>query len=97
MKENYEIYYITWQDIEIEICYCPSWSNYAEIAHLEIKRQGDGPLPITDTGYRSHFIHHDQLKRYNDPCEFVLAWLDHEAQSKSWQSHLTDYNQLKLI
>ena len=97
MKEDYEIYNITWQGIDIEIHYCPSWSSYAETAHFKIRRQGDGPLPISDTGYRSHFINRDQLKSYNDPCQFMMAWLDHEAQSKSWQSYLADYNQLKLF
>lgn len=42
-------------------------------------------LPITDTGYRSHFLSPLELINAGGPVTFVTAWLDREAKSKDWQ------------
>lgn len=43
------------------------------------------PLPITETGYRSHFINPLELVNAGGTVTFVTAWLDREAKGKAWQ------------
>ena len=44
-----------------------------------------GALPVTETGYRSHFIAAAELAAAGGPARYVLAWLDREARTKRWQ------------
>ena len=43
------------------------------------------PLPITATGYLSHFIPALQLINAGGPVTFITAWLERETQSKIWR------------
>jgi len=55
--------------------------------HVEITslRPRAAPLPITETGYKSHFIAAIDLINAGGPVTLVTAWLDAEARSKAWQ------------
>jgi hypothetical protein len=55
--------------------------------HLSIDsiKPKKAPLPITATGYLSHFIPALQLINAGGPVTFITAWLDRETKSKSWQ------------
>jgi len=43
-------------------------------------------IPLTDTGYRSHFIDGEQLKEAGGVRSFVEQWLAAESHSKEWQN-----------
>lgn len=88
---------ITWQNIAITIRYTPQWSKFAEMAHLEIERVGDGQLPITSTGYKSHFTPKENIEEYGSVQEFVRAWLDEYSKKKEWKTYLVSQRQLTLI
>ena len=53
--------------------------------HLEVK--ADERLPITETGYRSHFIHPEELALWASPEAFVLDWLNDAARRPDWQQY----------
>ena len=80
---------IVWQGIALSISYCPSWSpSYREIyghdmAHIEV-RCDDRPLPITETGYRSHFIRRPIVEEQGGVEAFVRKWLDEAATETGW-------------
>ncbi len=87
----------------IEISYCPQWlakdiDGY-NIAHLEIRaiEPENARLPITETGYKSHFFHHADIEQYGDAVEFVTAWLENAAKSREWQTHLEKSKQPDLF
>lgn len=85
---------IDWRGIRIEISYNPSWSeSYARIygyplAHLEVRSiaPDKAALPITATGYRSHFTPAQVIEENGGPVAFVLAWLAEAEQSPEWQA-----------
>jgi hypothetical protein len=56
------------------------------LAHLEIEatQPARAPLPITETGYRSHFERADNIEAAGGPEAFARAWLDHEAGRPAW-------------
>ena len=55
--------------------------------HIEVESivPKKAPLPITETGYRSHFLPPLELLNNGGPVTFVTAWLDREANRKEWQ------------
>ena len=57
-------------------------SSHIEVYVVRPKR---ATIPITETGYRSHFIDARELTQAGGPVAFVVAWLDAEAKSKEWQ------------
>ena len=99
--EEKQTYQTSWQGIPLSVSYCPSWStSYGEIygydlAHIEVR--GPCPLPITETGYRSHFDRSDNIDAEGGPVAFVLAWLDSEAQGKAWKKAEVKTRQLTLF
>ena len=54
-------------------------------------------IPITETGYRSHFIDTLELINQGGVVTFVTAWLDREAKSKDWQNRELASRQLDLF
>ena len=53
-------------------------------------------LPITETGYRSHFIDTEELSLAGGAVSFVTDWLDREAITKKWQRAVLEGAQLEL-
>ena len=85
-----------WEGRTIRLSYHPRYLKM--IDHLEI-RSGDGdPLPITETGYKSHFFGPVEPVMSNDEViEMIVRWLDKEAASPSWQTYLLQSKQLSLF
>lgn len=92
-KRRFEI---DWQDpatattVRIRIThardYLSTGSDHIEIESIKPKR---APLPITDTGYRSHFMPAADLLDAGGPVAFVTAWIAEEAKGKSWTRSAT--------
>lgn len=94
-----QIYRLTWGGIGIEARYSPV--KWAVIAHLEIESidPPHSPLPVTKTGYRSHFHEIGTIERdfSGDVVAAVLDWLSTKAKSKEWQQHLEETRQGNLF
>ena len=86
MRQRPTTYKIVWRDILIvirhELDYLWKGTSHIEI---HVVRPKAAAIPITETGYRSHFIDAHELDAAGGPIPFVLAWLDEEAKSKEWQ------------
>ena len=94
-----ETHKFTWEGIEIELTYVPKAYGGA-IAHLEVRSINPkrAPLPITETGYRSHFHPVGTVEEGEGTLiEQVTAWLDEEAKSKKWQTYLVESRQFSLF
>lgn len=96
---------LDWQGITVEIVYEPNWLNIANrdgdlpSAHLDIRSINPerAPLPITETGYRSHFLHPVEIDELGGPVAYVQAWLDEMARSSEWRDHEARSRQLSLF
>lgn len=74
--------------------YLSSGSDHLEIESLRPKK---APLPITETGYRSHFIPALDLMNAGGPVTFVTAWINQEAKGKIWTKAATAKQQADLF
>jgi hypothetical protein len=79
MKQQHTI---TWRGIALTITFTPDWLKVAD--HLEIETEGRVPLPVTETGYRSIFLHQGAVARHGGPVSYTIARLDEEARRLGW-------------
>lgn len=87
-----------WNGILIALTYHPK--KFGTIDHIEIETIDPprAPLPITETGYRSHYCQIDELDSYErDPVRYMREALDHYAQSRSWQQQQDAARQYSLF
>lgn len=87
MTRSIETHTIAWRGIRIEIRYEARWLGGDVAAHLEVGvcAPEGAAIPITETGYRSHFANPGDIEDAGGPVAFVTAWLDEAAQSKGWK------------
>ena len=73
--------------------------DYLGSDHLEIEsiKPAKAPLPITETGYRSHFMNALELIAAGGPVTFVTAWLEQDAKGKAWTKAATANTQGDLF
>ena len=87
---------IIWEGRSIRLSYTPRYCD--AIDHVEITAEDRQPLPVTETGYRSHFFGPVTPALTIDDVEhMVVAWLDGEAKGKSWQDYVCRARQLSLF
>lgn len=89
---------LTWRGIEIEATYTPR--KWGVVDHLEIYSvaPGGAPLPITETGYKSHYHPAGSIAAQGgDVVAVLIAWLDAEAAKTGWKQHEAAACQLSLF
>jgi len=79
-----EKYNIIWRSIPIEIAYTPE--KFGMVDHIELRTENKTPLPVTETGYRSHFMNKGTVAHHGGAVAFVTVWLDHEAEQMKWSN-----------
>lgn len=96
---------LEWRGIVVSVVYEPDWLGLAaklgEVsnAHLEIEVLSPerAALPITDTGYRSHFLPRSAVEQAGGPVAYVTAWLDEAAKAPAWKKREQQSRQLSLF
>ncbi len=99
----YELHRIEWNGISIEVRYAPEWlamhdTDY-DVAHVEIEavQPQRTPLPITETGYKSHFTSKAVIDGYGGPVAFAQTWIHAEAAKPEWQAREASQRQMSLF
>jgi hypothetical protein len=93
-KNEEQTFSLLWKATEITIKYRPNYSEATEkiagyrLAHLQVMSKNRTPLPMTETGYRSHFTAAKCIEDFASPIDFVKAWLAEAEQSKKWKAWL---------
>lgn len=82
-----EQHHITWRGIALDVTFTPK--RFAGHDHIEIRAEGPAVLPVTDTGYRSHFLPHGIIEGAGGVVAFVTTWLDAAAKERRWSGQLS--------
>lgn len=93
-----QTYRFQWEGIEIEAIYSPI--KWGVIAHLEIEsiQPPRAPLPITESGYKSHFHPCGTVEANGgDVVAQIVAWLDEEAAKPEWRAYAANSRQGELF
>jgi len=105
MNNQKQICKTVWQDIAIEVAYTPDWLNQANkypeagYAHIEVRsiEPEKIPLPITETGYKSEFIHDSCIDGLDDAVAFIIDQLEEGAKAPVWQAYVEQQRQYTLF
>lgn len=105
ISDKISVHHMAWRGTQIEITFDPDWLNGSsrnpEYAFERLQVQSTAPerapLPITETGYKSHFIPAGSTDAYGGPIAYVEAWLDHEANSAEWIEQEAKSRQMSLF
>ena len=97
-KRKDKTFSLTWRGTLIAIRHTPDYLVRGN-DHLEVmvKKPVKAILPITDTGYRSHFLAPDELATEGGPVLFVQSWLEREAATKQWRAKEVKMAQLDFL
>ena len=89
---------LTWRGIKLRITHTPSYITPGW-DHLDIRvlAPKGAILPITTTGYRSHFLSDDDLAAAGGATAFVRVWIEREAATKTWRKATLRHAQLDLF
>lgn len=95
-EENIEVRTFVWRDITKELKHEVGYSTMLDLHHLQIEAIAPerAALPITGTGYLSHFYYGAPEA---DTVAAVSAWLDEEAAKPEWKAHIAAQRQLSLF
>lgn len=98
MKDKVELplTVIVWRGITVHIRYETQYSRMRDLHHLDILavEPPRAKLPITETGYLSHFYYGEVVE--NVGAE-VLKWLEEEADKPEWKEAEASAKQLMLF
>jgi hypothetical protein len=103
MSDGYQKHLVDWEGVALSISYCPDGSPAFKsvmdgpLAHLEISSLDGQPLPISETGYKSHFISAQQIEEEGGPVACAQAWLDPDRQAPEWKAARAQRRQLSLF
>lgn len=96
-ERGYDVIKADWRGIGLTIRYHPTWSEAGGVAHLEIIADDRQILPITETGYKSHFLYPDEMKDFESPVALVIDWLEHEGGTERWKRREAEAKQMSLF
>lgn len=83
-KRPIEHHPIVWRGIPATVVYTPD--SFAGHSHLEVMSEPRTPLPISETGYRSVFLHSVEIEDAGGAASFALRWLDAASKSPQWRA-----------
>jgi hypothetical protein len=88
---------LVWREALIAIQY-KSGDTFG-FAHLEVRAIAPTgiPLPVTETGYRSHYVYPLSVRNAGGVVSYVRRWLDSEATTKTYLRALERWRQLDLF
>lgn len=80
---------IDWQGLSLSVTFIPDWSGLGYVAHMEIEtiKPARAPNPISETGYKSHFLPLNEVENAQELRTYVLAWLTEAAKKTDWKAH----------
>ena len=98
MKNGPTVAKLVWRDITCRVRHTPDYISKGW-SHIEIivLTPKDAPIPITATGYRSHFLDQELLVEAGGPVTFFLDWIEREARTRQWAKAEFKWRQLELF
>lgn len=88
---------IIWDGVLIEITYHERRHKNPSFDHIELRIPDAQIIPLTETGYKSHFLPSGIVGQHGGYEGFVRAWLDHAAKSSDWKARKDAARQMSLF
>ena len=98
MEQAPQVFNFTWQGVEVRVTFTPRFRGFMEHLAIESIAPKRAPLPVTGTGYLSHFMQPGTIAAHGgDVVAQVKAWLDDESRSLEWRESVEASRQGELF
>ncbi|WP_270373651.1 hypothetical protein [Marinicauda sp. Alg238-R41] len=105
IHRSIETFTIDWQGRTLSVTFEADWLGFVRddyemrTSHLEVRciEPKDGRIPITETGYRSHFCHPDLIAESGGPEAFIRSWLEEASSTPEWKAYEASLRQPSLF
>jgi hypothetical protein len=89
---------LVWRHVTCRVRHTPNYisTGWSHIEIMVVKPKG-APIPITGTGYKSHFLDEELLAKGGGPVAFFSRWIEQEATTKQWAKAEYKWRQLELF
>ncbi len=88
----------TWEHVRYRVRHTPDYlikgTDHIEVVVISPKKE---PLPITETGYLSHFVTDGSCPGITEAVALFTAWIEREAKTPRWQKLDQKRRQLDLF
>ena len=86
---------LKWREWKLEVRHTPDYlTDGTDHLEITVKAPKGAPIPITETGYRSHFLPPALIEQAGGVAAFITRWLDSEATTKTWSKTEAKWRQL---
>ena len=91
-------YKLAWRHVTCRVRHTPNYisKGWSHIEIIVVTPKG-APLPITQTGYLSHFLYEEHLATAGGPVAFFLDRIEREARTKQWAKAEFNWRQGELF
>jgi hypothetical protein len=95
-REELPVTVVVWRGITIHVRYEARYCGLKDLHHLDIEavHPERAQLPMTETGYRSHFYYGDEIA---EVAAAMLEWLEESAAKPEWKAMEASTRQLTLF
>ena len=100
VKLEKQVFTVQCGHLTLEIRYSPKPFASADIEHFEIitiEPERCTPHPLSDTGYKSLFIHPEWTRQSGGAESFIKFALEEAAKKPEWKDYLAASQQLSLF
>jgi len=100
VRAEIEHYTMKWRGMDVLIVYKRDWAVLPDCSYSHLEVMTDAPrcpLPMSETGYKSHFTPAGTIEALGGPVAYVTRWLDHAAKSAAWKAIERDQRQGSLF
>lgn len=88
---------LVWRGVSIAIHYKPAGRDLFAYLEMRVLAPEGIPIPVTETGYRSHYVYPALIGYAGGPVPYLRDWLDREADSPAYRRALDRWRQLELF
>lgn len=90
-KQVIEHYEVSWRGLRVLVAFeadaFGTSRDLCQFCHLELINALTGKaLPVSETGYRSHYIPVSEVDAAGGPVKYATAWLDAASRSAAWKA-----------
>lgn len=89
---------LVWRDVTCRVTHTPNYisKGWTHLELIVVKPKG-APMPITGTGYLSHFMDEGLLTKHGGAVAFFTGWIEREARTKAWAKAEFKWRQQELF
>lgn len=82
LRNQKQVFQITVVGVTMQVSYDPSFPSSVNVVHLEFRSLNEQAIPVSSTGYRSHFTFTESIETVGSVQEYAVAYAKAKSSKK---------------